>query len=119
MLLSVANKKEIDISAKKTKPTQENEEISNDKKSTEKEMQLFKYKATENNIKEESNNNNNKRVDKYGNPIVKKGKHRVTFIDKVTTRKFEDVIKIESFKDYNKTEEVKSKNAFNTCCFLV
>ena len=118
MLLSVANKKEIDISAKKTKPTQENEEISNDKKSNEKEMQLFKYKATENNIKEESNNNN-KRVDKYGNPIVKKGKQRVTFIDKVTTRKFEDVIKIESFKDYNKTEEVKSKNAFNTCCFLV
>ena len=117
MLLSIANKKEIDISAKKTKPTQENEEISNDKKSNEKEMQLFKYKATENNIGE--NPINNKRIDKFGNPIIKNGKQRVTFIDKITTKKFEDVIKIESYKDYNKTEEVKSKNSFNTCCFLV
>ena len=117
MLLSIGNNKEIDISAKKTKPTQENEEISNDKKSNEKEMQLFKYKATENNIGE--NPINNKRIDKFGNPIIKNGKQRVTFIDKVTTKKFEDVIKIESYKDYNKTEEVKSKNSFNTCCFLV
>ena len=44
MLLSIANEKEIDISAKKTKPTQENEEISNDKKSNEKESNYLNIK---------------------------------------------------------------------------
>ena len=117
MLLSIANKKEIDISAKKTKPTQENEEISNDKKSNEKEMQLFKYKATENNIGE--NPINNKRIDKFGNPIIKNGKQRVTFIDKINSVNFTDVIPIESFKDYNKVDEMlTTKNAFNSCCSL-
>ena len=39
--------------------------------------------------------------------------------DRITNKKFEEVIKIESFKDYNKSEEMKSKNSSNTCCLLV
>ena len=120
MQLSVVNKNDIDINVKKTKPTQENEENSisgYDKQGKEQNNQFFDDKATERNIKEYSNNN--KRMDKLGNPIIKKGKQKVTFIDKISNKKFEDVIKIESFKDYNKTEEKHSKNSYNTCCLLV
>ena len=120
MILSNINKNDLDIITKKTKATQENEANSNsgnDKQGKEQENQLFNYKVTENNIKEYSNNH--KRQDKYGNPITKKGNQKVTFIDRITNKKFEEVIKIESFKDYNKSEEMKSKNSFNTCCLLV
>ena len=120
MILSSVNKNDLDTNTKKTKPTQENEANSNsgnDKQGKEQENQLFNYKATENNIKEYSNNH--KRQDKYGNPITKKGNQKVTFIDRITNKKFEEVIKIESFKDYNKSEEMKSKNSSNTCCLLV
>ena len=120
MLLSVINKEDINMVVKSTKPTQENEENSNslhDKQGKEQDNQLFNDKATEKNNKEYPYNN--KRMDQLGNPIIKKGKQKVTFIDKISNQKFEDVIKIESFKDYNKTEETTSKNSNNTCCFLV
>ena len=121
MFLNVVNKKEIDTSLKKTRPTQENEENSNsgnEKQGIEKDNQLFNYyKATENNNGEHSQNNIRK--DFYGIPIVKKGKQKVTFIDKIGGKNFEDVVKIESYKDYNKTEEVKTKHVYNNCCLLV
>ena len=66
--------------------------------------------------------NNNKglpRVDSFGNPILKKGKHKISFIDKISTSNFVDVIQIESFKDYNKMEEIKSSNHTNTCCVII
>ena len=60
----------------------------------------------------------NKRYDRYGNPIIKKGKQRVTFIDKMTPNNFVNVIKIESYKEYNKMEEVSSSNRQNNCCLI-
>ena len=60
-----------------------------------------------------------KRLDRFGCPITKGGKQRVTFIDKITNTKFVEIVKIESFKDYNKMEEIKSSNHTNTCCEII
>ena len=60
-----------------------------------------------------------KRIDKNGNIICKNGKHRVTFIDKISKNKFVDIIKVESFKEYNKMEEITSNYInHNGCCLL-
>ena len=59
-----------------------------------------------------------KRVDRFGEPITKGGKQKVTFIDRITKNNFTDVIKIESFKDYNKMEEVISTSK-NNCCIVI
>ena len=58
-----------------------------------------------------------KRVDRFGAPIVKGGKHKVTFIDRITKNNFTVVIKVESFKEYNKMEEV-SNTKRNNCCLI-
>ena len=92
----------INISAKKTRPTQENEENSNSGKDN----QLFDIKPTERIVIQHKGK---ERRDKYGNLITKKGKQKVTFIDKVENKKFEVIVNIESFKEFNKTE-VKLKN---------
>ena len=61
-----------------------------------------------------------KRSDVYGCPIVKGGNHRVTFIDKVTQKRFFEIIDIESYKEFNKTEELKSSSShMNTCCGII
>ena len=60
-----------------------------------------------------------KRLDRFGCPITKGGKQRVTFIDKITNTKFVEIVKIESFKDYNKMEEIRSSNHTNTCCEII
>ena len=60
-----------------------------------------------------------KRLDRFGIPITKGGKQKVTFIDKITKTNFFEVIKIESFKDYNKMEEIKSSSHKNTCCNII
>ena len=59
-----------------------------------------------------------KRVDRFGTPITRGGKHKVTFIDRITKSSFTEVIKIESYKEFNKMEEV-SNNRKNYCCFLL
>ena len=60
-----------------------------------------------------------KRVDRFGTPINKGGKnHKVTFIDKIVKKNFAEVIKIESFKEYNKMEEV-SHTKKNNCCLII
>ena len=59
-----------------------------------------------------------KRYDKLGNLITKGGKQKVTFIDKITCKNFIEVIKIESYKEYNKMEEVNPNNN-NGCCLLI
>ena len=58
-----------------------------------------------------------KRVDRFGIPITRGGKHRVTFIDKIVKKNFVEVIKIESFKEYNKMEEI-SNTKKNNCCLI-
>ena len=60
-----------------------------------------------------------KRLDRFGCPILKGGKQRVTFIDKITKTNFVEVIKIESFKDFNKMEEMKTSHHNNTCCVII
>ena len=59
-----------------------------------------------------------KRVDRFNTPITKKGKQKVTFIDRITKNNFIEVIKVESFKEYNKMEEVTSSHK-NNCCVIV
>ena len=53
-----------------------------------------------------------KRVDRNNIPITKGGKQKVTF-----KNNFTEVIKVESFKEYNKMEEVTSSHK-NHCCVL-
>jgi hypothetical protein len=54
-----------------------------------------------------------KRVDRNNIPITKGGKQKVTF-----KNNFTEVIKVESFKEYNKMEEVSNSHK-NNCCILV
>ena len=62
----------------------------------------------------------NERFDRYNNPIIRggKGKQKVTFIDKISKTNFIEVDKIESYKKYNKMEEV-SDSKKNHCCILI
>ena len=53
-----------------------------------------------------------KRVDRNNNPITKGGKQKITF-----KNNFIEVIKVESYKEYNKMEEVSSSHN-NNCCIL-
>ena len=59
-----------------------------------------------------------KRVDRFGTPISKGGKQKVTFIDRITKNNFTYVIKVESFKEFNKMEEVSSTKK-NNCCLIL
>ena len=104
------------LASKKTKPTQasdENSNLENNNQEIDKNNQSFRSKLTEKNISK------SQRVDKYGNPIIKNGKHRITFIDQISPAYFTNIIDIESFKEYNKMEVIPtSKNAYNSCCYL-
>ena len=87
-------------------------------------METAKINNLNTNIKKHNKNNLDlyflpKRLDRFGCPITKGGKQRVTFIDKITKSNFYEVVKIESFKDYNKMEEIKSSNHTNTCCVII
>jgi len=104
--------------SKKTRPTQSSEgnsnNMENDNKGIDQDDQSFHKKLTEKEIAK------GKRFDNYGNEITKNGKQKVTFIDKVKQVNFMDVIQIESFKEYNKAEEIKeNKNSYNSCCSLL
>ena len=89
---------------------------SNDNSKNERKMSL--------NINNKNNNKNidlyflPKRVDRYGTPIMHNAKHKVTFIDRITKQNFAEVIKVESFKEFNKMEEVSSTRK-NNCCLIL
>ena len=63
------------------------------------------------------------RLDVNGNPIIKGGKQKVTFIDKVTQKTLYEYIDIESYKEYNKmliqANKSSSNNKFNSCCVII
>ena len=104
--------------SKKTRHTESSEgnsnNMENDNKGIDQDEQSFHKKLTEKEITK------GKRFDNYGNEITKNGKQKVTFIDKVKQVNFMDVIQIESFKEYNKEEEIKeNKNSYNSCCSLL
>ena len=61
----------------------------------------------------------NKRIDRFGNRICKNGKQRVSFIDKISKTNIISVINVESYKKYNKMEEVSLNNQQNYCCILI
>ena len=116
MLLNNETFRNYYLASKKTKPTQAsdgNSNLENNNQEIEQDNQSFRSKLTEKNICK------SKRIDKFGNPITKNGKQRITFIDKISPAKFTNIIDIESFKDYNKIEVIPtSKNAYNSCCYL-
>ena len=75
------------------------------------------------NVKNNSNTNVNihfahKRFDHFGTLITKGGKQKITFIDKITKNTLTDVVKIESYKEYNKMEETANEKR-NNCCILI
>ena len=61
----------------------------------------------------------NERIDRFGNRICKNGKQRVSFIDKISKTNIISVINVESYKKYNKMEEVSLNNQQNYCCILI
>ena len=60
-----------------------------------------------------------KRLDRFGVPILKGGKQQVTFIDNITKKHIAEIVYIESFKDFNKMEEMKTSHQNNTCCIII
>ena len=100
------------LTTKKTRPTQasdENSILENSKQDD----QSANFKITERNITK------GQRTDKYGNPITKKGKQKISFLDKVSPSALTIIINIESFKDFNKMEEITTTgNSINSCCSL-
>ena len=74
-----------------------------------------------NTLKDNAKNKNPKhslkRVDKFGNPIVHGGKHKVTFLDRVSKNNIIEVIKVDNYKEYNKMEEPSSGSS-NGCCII-
>ena len=79
---------------------------------------IIKNKKT--NLFKFSNSNNNllsKRFDRNGNEICKKGKQKVTFLDKITNNRLVEFINVENFKKYNKLEEINIVE-HNKCCLI-
>ena len=70
-------------------------------------------KKKENNLNSNNNKLDGKRVDRHGNPILKKGKQKISF-----SNNFVEIIKIESYKEYNKMEELSSSSQQNNCCTI-
>ena len=59
------------------------------------------------------------RKDFNGNEIIRKGKHRISYIDKVSKNRFANIIEIESFKEYNKEKDIDHNyNNGNSCCII-
>ena len=59
-----------------------------------------------------------KRCDIYGNLITHGSKHKISFIDRISKNNIVEIIKIESYKEYNKMEEVAPRSG-NGCCLVI
>ena len=59
-----------------------------------------------------------KRFDMLGNQIIHGGKHKISFIDRISKNNLIEVIKVENYKEYNKMEEVIPSPG-NGCCLLI
>lgn len=70
-------------------------------------------------INKNDTNKNNERCDKFGNLIKKNGKQKISFLDKIEKRRICEIIEIESYKEYNKMNDIKfNNNGKNNCCIL-
>ena len=87
-----------------------------------------------NSIPEQCNSNTNmiidkdnsssikKRFDYKGNEIHKQNKnYHISFKDKITKRRLAEIVEVESFKEYNSTEDFPSSKPNDTvsCCCIV
>ena len=73
-----------------------------------------KKKNSRTNVKETPK----KRCDINGNEIKKKGKHKISFVDKITNKRLVDAEEIESFKQYNIVEDVVNEGNHHSCCIV-
>ncbi len=73
-----------------------------------------KKKNSRTNVKETPK----KRCDINGNEIKKKGKHKISFVDKITKKRLVDAEEIESFKQYNIVEDVVNEGNHHSCCIV-
>ena len=66
-------------------------------------------------------NSPKKRVDRRGNEITRHNKKfKVTFLDKISKKRLVEVVDIESYKQFNLTEEIPSNNnQKNSCCIII
>jgi len=63
--------------------------------------------------------NNNERYDKFGNLIKKNGNQKISFLDKIEKKRIYEIIEIESYKEYNKINDIKfNNNGKNNCCVI-
>lgn len=115
-LIKIPNKKEKE-NEKNTK-NYNNQEIITENIIKEEEDNNEKL-VIKNNNKSEKKTNKNKRIDKFGNQIKKGGKHKVTFIDNESSLRFYEIINVESFKEFNKMEEVSKSREKVTCCIIM
>ena len=57
------------------------------------------------------------RVDYFGNVITHGGKQKISFIDNISKTKFEEIINIANYKEYNKNDE-QAHIQKNGCCLI-
>mmetsp|Transcript_12867 Transcript_12867/g.12768 ORF Transcript_12867/g.12768 Transcript_12867/m.12768 type:complete len:144 (+) Transcript_12867:21-452(+) len=64
-----------------------------------------------------SDDDDNQRFDKYGNPIMRGGNHRISFADKIAKKHtLSEVYEVESFKRYNTDVSQRKRN--ESCCTI-
>ena len=80
-------------------------------------FQSFKNSLTISNAQTRSREVN-KRFDMFGNQITHGGKHKTSFIDRISKNNLIEVIKVENWKEYNKMEEVTPSRG-NGCCLVI
>lgn len=74
------------------------------------------------NFDTEDPNSPKKRKERKGNEINRhtKNQFHVTFIDKISKKRLADIVDIESYKEYNITEEIPSNSGKkNSCCIII
>ena len=106
--LNTKNQKEDSLMNKNIKLTNNNDQATKNNQSSNIVKDIKKNKNPKHSLK---------RVDKFGNPIVHGGKHKVTFLDRVSKNNIIEVIKVDNYKEYNKMEEPSSSNS-NGCCLI-
>ena len=96
---------------------------------------IYIKNKNDNTIKKENNKKNNenikenikendaisgssRRIDRLGNEIKKGGSQKICFLDKIDHKKLVETENIESYKDYNKSEEITTSNTKSLCCII-
>lgn len=59
-----------------------------------------------------------RRLDRLGNEIKKGGFQKISFLDKIDNKKLVETENIESYKDYNKSDEETTSNTKSLCCII-